>query len=749
MKLALLFLLALPTQEAPEGVRTTRWSADAAAGRTHTEYPRPQMVRADWLSLNGLWRYGVGEQSGPLPEVAGEIRVPFPIESRLSGVERRVGPDERLWYWREFEVPEAWGLQRVLLHFGAVDYAALIHLNGTQVGKHDGGYDPFTIDVTPFVKRGEKNELRVAVYDPTDAGEQQRGKQALEPRGIWYTPVTGIWQTVWLEPVPSTHVERLNLVAQLAPLPSEPGAPRAGRLSVTADVHVPHPGDRLVVEALVDGEVVARAEGAAGAEPQLEFPDARAWSPDDPFLYDLRVALLRGGEEIDAVESYCGLRTVGVRREPEGSALLLNGERIFHLGVLDQGYWPDGLYTAPSVDALRHDLDTVKAMGFNTVRKHVKVEPATWYAHCDRIGLLVWQDLPNGGKHAPWSADGAHDGEELVRPVHAVAQYRRELRAVIESLRNHPSIVMWVPFNEGWGQCATVTIANWARTLDPTRLVNPASGGNDFPAGDVRDVHAYPGPRMPALEPFRAVVLGEFGGLGLPVEGHLWKAEGNWGYRSFDDAAGLLDRYAGLMLELDALRQRGLSGAIYTQLTDVESEVNGLMTYDREVLKLDADAVRALHARVLSGFPELRALLPTSEHSPNTWRTTTEAPAADWTQLAFDDMSWTPAPGGFGTPETPGAVVGTRWDGDAIWLRAEFETSADAENLWLRAHHDEDAELWLDGELVRSLAGFTTSYGWHPLRGRSLPAGRHVLAVKCRQTSGGQFVDAGLYAATE
>ncbi|MBW3553167.1 MAG: chitobiase/beta-hexosaminidase C-terminal domain-containing protein, partial [Gemmatimonadetes bacterium] len=548
----------------------TRWAADVSPENALVEYPRPQMVRERWQSLNGLWQFGVAEEGEAAPigrELPRRILVPYPVESALSGVGEH---HDRLWYRRTFRVPAAWKGERVLLHFGAVDWLAEVWVNGTRLGEHRGGYDAFSFDVTAALLSGAEQELVVGVWDPTDAGNQPRGKQVEKPRSIWYSPVTGIWQTVWLEPVPAARVERLRLA---------PDVP-AGALRLTAVTEGARPGDVVRAVALSARREVGRVEGAPGAELRLPVPDARLWSPDDPFLYDLRVLLLRDGRSTDSVGSYFGMRQVALGQDSAGATrILLNGEPVFQVGLLDQGWWPDGLYTAPTDEALRYDLEITKRLGFNMTRKHVKVEPARWYYWADRLGLLVWQDMPNG-RSAPEA-----------RP-----QFETELREMITELRNHPSIVLWVPFNEGWGQYDTHRIAGWVKEQDPTRLVIDASGWRHEDAGDVRDVHRYHGPQ--AMRPARgkAAVVGEFGGLGRVTPGHTWTDEG-WGYgRTNLSAAELADRYDQLLGRMWRLRDtHGMSAGVYTQLTDVEREMNGLLTYDRAVLKIDTARLAAVN----------------------------------------------------------------------------------------------------------------------------------------------------------
>ncbi|NIM52291.1 MAG: hypothetical protein GTN62_13465, partial [Gemmatimonadales bacterium] len=456
--------------------------------------------------MNGTWDYAIRDSAAARPvEFDGHIVVPFPVESQLSGVMRRVAPNERLWYRRTFSLPDVPEGHRWLLLFGAVDWLARVYLNGEQVGEHRGGYDPFTLDITDaLIPQGEQ-ELVVSVWDPTDQGDQPRGKQVLDPHGIWYTAVTGIWQTVWLEPVADVHITGLRIVPDVD----------AGVVTVSVRAANAAGAARVRAVASAEGRPVAQAEGTLAGVVTLRIPNARLWSPDDPFLYDLTVRL----EDSDSVQSYFGMRKISVDRAEDGhQRLFLNNQPLFQFGPLDQGWWPDGLYSAPTDEALRYDVEVTRRLGFNIARKHVKVEPARWYYHCDRLGLMVWQDMPSGN-------NDSDEGKE---------EFAAELRRVVDALYNHPAIVMWVPFNEGWGQHDTERYVEWLKQYDPTRLVNNASGWSDRGVGDVVDIHRYPGPGMPRLEETRAAVLGEFGGLGLPVEGHLWVNRDNWGYRTYD-----------------------------------------------------------------------------------------------------------------------------------------------------------------------------------------------------------------------
>jgi len=736
-----LTLAPTPAVATDDPLLESRWKSEVEAGRRVAAYPRPQMVRKDWLSLDGLWEYAIipdpGEGKAPNRAVAwqGKIRVPFPVESDLSGVGLSLPEGSCLVYRRHFEIPKSWTESQVLLHFGAVDHEATVFVDGKLLGHHRGGYDPFTVELPlPGPLTSREREVVVLVRDPTDGGTQPRGKQVRRPGGIWYTPASGIWQTVWLEPVPETRIDSLRMI----PLPDigilELEVRTKGLRS--QDLHVR-------ARASASGRTVAVAQGKAGAPLRVEIPNPHLWSPDDPFLHDLEVDLVHGGSVVDSVGSYFGLRSVSLGQHDGRKRILLNGEPLFMIGTLDQGYWPDGLYTAPTDEALLHDLEVTRRLGFNTVRKHVKVEPDRWYYHCDRLGLLVWQDMPSGDRSiSPRDPD-------LERTEESSLQFRGELTFMVEHLFNHPSVVVWVPFNEGWGQFDTPGITRHLRELDPTRLVISASGWTDRGTGDLVDIHRYPGPGAPEPETERASVLGEFGGLGLPVEGHLFREKGSWGYRGVEDGDELTASYERLLSRVHRLvGTHGLSGAIYTQITDVEIEVNGLMTYDRKVIKVDAERVAAANRRLRSPPPRLVTVVPVTGGNAIPWRWTTDEPPAGWTSPGFDDSSWRLAPGGFGTEETPGARIGTTWTTGEIWLRRTFVLEKEPPaTLGLLVHHDEDAEVYLNGVLATLLTGYTTDYVDEPIRPEALAAlrpGENLLAVHCRQTSGGQFIDVGL-----
>jgi beta-galactosidase/beta-glucuronidase len=564
------------------------------------------MVRPDWLSMNGLWEYTILPLRQEKPAgYEGHILVPFPVESALSGVGRPLNPDQRLWYRRSFYIPELWTGRRLLLHFEAVDWEAQVWINGTLAGSHHGGYTPFSLDITPYVRARGENELLVAVWDPTDTGGQARGKQVLHPRTIWYSAVSGIWGTVWLEPVPMDHIRRLKLTPEVD----------SSCLTVEIDAVGADEEMHVRLEAF-DGNTRLAAIKSRLTEPaRIYIPNPQLWCPEDPHLYHLHLSILRQGRVLDEVKSYFAMRKFSLGRDGAGrTRLCLNDRPLFQLGPLDQGYWPDGLYTPPSDAAMRYDLEVCKRLGFNMLRKHVKVEPRRFYYHCDQLGLIVWQDMPNGGhpvgeklsmlaifldargkilsrkdRHS-YRVAGRKDPE-------ARQEFESELREMVDALYNCPCIGVWVPFNEGWGQYDARRIAAWLKAYDPTRLVDHASGWFDGGGGDCKSLHIYNLPLKPLPpEDQRAIVLSEFGGYSLKCPGHDWDDKAEFGYKKFDDSESLTEAYIDLFEnQLKPWIEAGLSAAIYTQTTDVEIEVNGYLTYDRQVEKMDFEHIGSVH----------------------------------------------------------------------------------------------------------------------------------------------------------
>ena len=591
---ALLCAFASKAQWQPAGDKIkTEWSETVNPKQVLPEYPRPQMVRGEWSNLNGEWEYAIRAKGGVEPTAYdGNILVPFAVESSLSGVQKTVGTDNELWYKRTFDIPSSWKNKNIILNFGAVDWKADVFVNDILIGSHKGGYTPFSFDITPYLKGQKGQKLTVRVWDPSDAGFQPRGKQVAKPEGIWYTPVTGIWQTVWLEPVASNHITAIKAI------------PDVDNSVVGVTVSTSESSVTDIVEVQIsdkNNKVVATAQGVQGQEMRLQVKDAELWSPENPYLYDMKVTLL--GKQKDEVKSYTAFRKISVQKDAAGIyRMCLNNKPLFQYGPLDQGWWPDGLYTAPTDEALLYDIKKTKDWGFNMIRKHVKVEPARWYYHCDREGILVWQDMPSGDMGNQWGPREYNAGTDKNRTQESISNFYTEWKEIMNLCMSNPSVVVWVPFNEAWGQVDTEKVVAWTEAYDPSRLVNPASGGNHRACGDILDLHNYPGPEMYLADPMRVNVLGEYGGIGLALDGHLWWNNRNWGYIQFKSSDEVTAEYVKYAKELKALVKKGFSAAVYTQTTDVEGEVNGLMTYDRKVIKINEDAVRKINKEVIDSM---------------------------------------------------------------------------------------------------------------------------------------------------
>lgn len=566
-----------------QGRILTPWATDVDPKNPLPEYPRPQLVRNNnWKNLNGLWDYAILPKNASVNNYQGKILVPFAVESALSGVQKTVGKDSVLWYHSQLSIPANMRNKKILLHFGAVDWQTEVFINGKSVGTHEGGFDPFSLDITSAINKSSNQDIKIRVWDPTDDGPQPRGKQVKKPKGIWYTPVTGIWQTVWMEAVPESYI----IATKQTPNIDEHS------LTLRANVNQQQKGDQLKVEILDGTTVIKQATADAGSIMVLQLQNEKLWSPNQPFLYDLRISLVRNNKVIDQVGSYFAMRKISVGTDVNGiKRLMLNNQFLFQFGPLDQGWWPDGLYTPPTEAAMKFDVDELKKMGFNMIRKHIKIESTRYYNYCDKVGMLLWQDMPSGDLGNGWNMHpGTINNEsERNRTPESEGYYRKEWSAIMSALHNFPSIVVWVPFNEAWGQFKTIEITEWTMKNDPSRLVNSASGGNFFNTGHFTDIHNYPQPAMPRPDLFgksTILVLGEYGGLGLPVDGHTWQDKNNWGYQSFKNADDLYAKYDTFVNRLTELIPLGLSAAVYTQTTDVEIETNGLMTYDRKIIKI-------------------------------------------------------------------------------------------------------------------------------------------------------------------
>lgn len=590
---ALALTVCAQAQWKPAGDKIkTKWAEQINPKNVLPEYPRPQLERTDWVNLNGEWEYAIKPKGEVEPKsFDGNILVPFAVESSLSGVQKEVGDMNELWYKRTFSVPANWKNKDIVLNFGAVDWKADVFINDILIGSHQGGFTPFSFNITPYLNGKNNQKLVVRVWDPSDKGYQPRGKQTSNPEGIWYTPVTGIWQTVWLEPVATNHITSVKSIPNID----------NGTMNVTVGTSVPCNTSIVEVNLLDKGQVVASAKGIQGKELRLAVQNPTLWDTSNPYLYDMKVSLVKDGKVLDNVKSYTAFRKISAKRDANGvMRMQLNNKNLFHYGPLDQGWWPDGLYTAPTDEALLYDIIKTKEWGFNMIRKHVKVEPSRWYYHCDKEGILVWQDMPSGDMGNHWAPHTYNGGTDKNRSAASVANYYQEWKEIMDLCVSHPSVVVWVPFNEAWGQFDTEKVTEWTKGYDPSRLVNPASGGNHRACGDILDLHNYPGPSMFLYDPQRVTVLGEYGGIGLPLENHLWWNKRNWGYVQFKNRDEVTAEYVKYANELKGMVDRGFSAAVYTQTTDVEGEVNGLMTYDRKEIKINEAAVKKVNQSVIN-----------------------------------------------------------------------------------------------------------------------------------------------------
>ena len=669
-----------------KAVMMSQWASKVSPTNALPEYPRPQMVRKDWVNLNGVWQFQSGKLEDNAPfgkDLSGVILVPYPVEAPLSGVMQHF---DRVWYRRTFTVSPSWKNKQVMLNFGAVDWESEVYINGKSVGVHKGGYDGFNYDITPFLNATGSQEVIVRVYDPTDLFGAPRGKQTIADQryGIMYTPTTGIWRTVWLEPVEKASISNLKLI------PDVDGK----RLKITVSTLSAESGVTVSATAKDGSKTVGTISGAVGAELYIPIANAKLWSPDSPFLYDLTVTLKKDGKTLDNVSSYFGMRKVSLGMEGGFNKIFLNDKFLFQIGPLDQGFWPDGIYTAPTDEALKFDIAQMKAHGFNFIRKHIKVEPDRWYYWCDKLGIMVWQDMPSANSYT---------SRGFTRPPIDTLAYKLEFTRMIQSHWSFPSIIMWVVFNESQGQHNTPELVKLAKELDQSRLVNQASGGTNVGVGDLLDVHSYPEPSAPVpTVPNQALVCGEFGGLTYRYPGHEYDAPHSHGYLDIKTIDGLVNTYSVLVTELISMKnEKGLSAAVYTETSDVETEVNGWLTYDR-LLKVDPAKLKAINDKLTGNATvSLVDVLPVAQK----WKYTTVRPAAEWNTMNFNDSTWLTGQAMFGTA-APNAKVNTNWASPEVWIRQVFNpgtlTAEDLNSLVLYASHTNGIDVFVNGILAGS-----------------------------------------------
>jgi hypothetical protein len=717
---------------------STPWTSLVNTNSPLPEYPRPQLVRSNWMSLNGLWQFQAGvTNTDTVPAgqtLSGNILVPYPMESAISGV---MAYHAWSWYRTLFTLPFAWSGQKILLHLDAVTWQAHVYVNGQSVGVHSGGYDAITYDITPYLTGAGQQELIVQVWSPEDNGSQPRGKQTLYPGGIMYTSASGLWQSAWLEPVATSGVQNFVMIPDID----------NSRLRLTVNTYS-SAGVTVYATALSNSIPVATVHGSPGTELDIPITNADLWTPDNPFLYNLQVSVVVGAATNDSVTSYFGMRKISTNFAGGVDRIYLNNQPIFGMGPLDQGYWPDGIYTAPTDDALKFDLQITKALGYNTIRKHEKVEPQRWYYWADTLGLMIWQDMPTCNSYT-----GAANP-----PVIDPAQFAAELSALVTNHWNSPSIIMWDVFNEnqgeagssdGSGQASTASLVGLVKSLDASRLVNQASGGAYFGVGDVFDNHNYPPPGDPASST-QAAVDGEFGGIGYLQSGHLWNpSQAFVGYLTASSPAQIAPLYDPFMDDILSYKPGGLNAAIYTQITDVENECDGLLNYDR-TLKADPARIAYSNQKAISGQINSTVIVPIAQ----TWRytTNTSTGSGNWYATNYNDSSWSTGQAGFGTAD-PNVTPNTAWKTTGyIWLRRAFNpgslTAQQLSNLVFNVYHDEDVVIYINGVLAAQASGYSTTFVPLAINAAALasivPGATNYLAVSCSQTTGGQFIDVGI-----
>lgn len=704
----------------------TKWAKLVNPKNTLPEYPRPQLERKEWLNLNGIWEFQAGKSDDILPKekkLDKQILVPFPVESALSGVMEH---HDRLWYRKVFKVPRNWAGKNIRINFGAVDWESEVFINGRSVGTHKGGYGNFSYDITKYLVNGEQ-EVIVRVFDPTDAYGQPRGKQTSSPVGIMYTPTTGIWQSVWIEPVSKISISDLTIIPDID----------AKTVKIAVNTQSPKKGLMVLIKTKDGNTQVAEARGGVNLALIIPIKKPKLWSAGNPFLYDLEITLLDGNEKVDQVKSYFGMRKISIVEDGGFKKIFLNNKFLYQMGVLDQGFWPDGIYTAPTDDALKCDIEQAKAMGFNLIRKHIKVESQRWYYWADKLGMLVWQDMPSANSYLPG---------EVSPPVVDKVAYKTELVEMMDQLKNTPSIIVWVLFNESQGQHDTESLVKLIREKDSTRLINEASGDKFYGFGDLIDLHNYPPPRAPQSKT-HANVIGEFGGIGYRFGSHTWAKKGE-GYTNAVDVADLVFLYSEYVDKLRDYRDKtGLNASIYTQLTDVETETNGLLTYDR-LPKYDLKGIKRLNTFNFPK-PQYRPLLPTAEVEPQSWKYVLAQPGGDWKSKSYGDTAWNEGKGGFGKMRNFGK---TAWTTQDIWLRKHFNpgvlTVEQINSLVIRILYDREVEIYINGVSAFTDRGSRVEYENRSLSREAKAAlvsnGDNIISIHARKRNN-QFIDVGLY----
>lgn len=710
------------------------WAAGVNESNAWQEYPRPQLVRTDWKNLNGLWDYAIAEKgTGKPANFQGEILVPYGIESSLSGVQKPLKPTQELWYHKEVSIPANWIGKNIVLHFGAVDYESDLYVNGKHVGQHIGGSDAFSYDITSFLNSSPYQEIALRVLDPTDTDIQPRGKQSLNPRGFWYTAVSGIWQTVWIEPVNATSISGLNPVSNID----------EEVVTINSTLTNPMGNERMELQVFYKGKRIKDINIPYQSALKISLTNAELWSPETPNLYQLKLKISRNGKGLDQISSYFAMRKISLGKDKNGfTRLNLNNKPYFQWGTLDQGWWPESLLTPPSDQAMKADMEMLKKMGFNMIRKHIKVEPARYYYHADTLGLLLWQDMPTGFlaihdpvQHVKFDADKDWD-----RPKASAESFKAEWKSIIDNLRFFPSIVVWVPFNEGWGQFQTKEVTEWTQNYDKDRLVDATSGWTDRKVGDMFDAHQYPGPAMEptSQNPGRAIVLGEFGGLGWPIKGNLWDEEKrNWGYRTYFNKDTFSKEFDKVINNLYPLLSRGLSAAIYTQTSDVEGEVNGLITYDRKVQKITNERMKEMSVPLFEPVEKATFLINDSEEKASNLYVSILQPSKKWhSHNPFDPL--------FKVHKGPYQLN----QGENLWAVNSFTLNDKVERMALKIFAQGDLKIFLNGTEIysdriltkRHYDEFNLSNYLHLLE-----KGKNVIGFELKNSAAESQFDFGLY----